>query len=220
MVCLSIWVSKSLIGDKDIYDLALHHQDVAKSYWKVGFSPRFRVLPEDRDDNTYRVEDIVKGDELDLPKGIKLKNLFLSCIGDPPCYDDRMASKDSLRTVHVFYLNIEQIGESPTSPIGRTILYQEQVFIIMTKKATDHTFPHEFGHALYFTNNRLNGNDPISNKLHNDDPNNLMYEQDSTGTMILEQKQLDAKEYSYLTNPHVLHDTLPPWVGKRNFSIE
>ncbi|PDY85984.1 hypothetical protein [Bacillus toyonensis] len=203
MVCVSVWVSRTLIGDDDTYGKAIDDQDVAKNYWNVGFTPRFRVLPEDNEANTYRAEDIVTADEIETPRGEKLRALFLSSKTDQPCYDDRMTERDSLRTLHVFYLNIDYID---SEVIGRGYLYQEHAFIVMTTNANYNTFPHEFGHTLYFTNNRLDGNDPISHKEHNEDPDNLMYHTMGDETKILEPEQLDAKEYSYLTNPHVIHD--------------
>ncbi|WP_410985311.1 hypothetical protein [Bacillus cereus] len=74
-------------------------------------------------------------------------------------------------------------------------------------KSNLNIFPHEFGHALFFTNHILKGDDPISKKGHNDDPNNLMYYKvEPDVVLVLEPQQLAAKTYSYLTNPHVLHD--------------
>ncbi|WP_144499721.1 hypothetical protein [Bacillus sp. FDAARGOS_235] len=214
MVCVSVWVSKTLIGDDDEYGTAINDLDIAKDYWQTGFTYRFRVLPEDNEANTYRAEDIVKKNELDTPKGEKLRALFLNCKTDQPCHDDRMTERDSLRTLHVFYLNI---GYIDSKVIGKFFLYQEHAFIIMTTKAKKSTFPHEFGHALYYTNNRLDGNDPISHKPHNEDPDNLMYSKGRDERMVLEPEQLKAKEYSYLTNDHVIHDH--PRIMK-NFSVD
>ncbi|WMY18298.1 hypothetical protein P3F89_27270 (plasmid) [Bacillus tropicus] len=218
MVCTSVWVSKSLMGSKEVYDIALQDQLMAKGYWKVGFTPRFRVLPEDNEANTFKPEDIVVNG-LNTPQGTKLKNLFLQCIGDPPCYDDPMTSDDSLRTLNVFYLNIDKISDTPYSAI--TYSFNEHVFIVMTTQEGSNYFSHEFGHALYHTNYFLKGLDPISKKEHNDDPNNLMYfKVKPSGILDLKEEQINAKEHSALTNKHVTHDTPPPRAGRRNFSIE
>lgn len=116
-----------------------------------------------------------------------------------------MTTEDSRRTLHVFYLNITELGD--TGYVGMTYYYEKHVFIVLPIYivTTKNTFAHELGHALYVSNNRLNGNDPISGKRHNEDPNNLMYDNSGDDERILVQEQLDAKKYSFLTNPHVLH---------------
>ncbi|HEK9103354.1 TPA: hypothetical protein SUB30_004829 [Bacillus pseudomycoides] len=204
-VCVSFWVSRALIRDNVEYVVAIDDMDRAKFYWGVNFDARYNTLPEDNESNTYKNEDIVRVGELDTPQGAKLKNLFLSCISTPPCYDDRMTTEDSRRTLHVFYLNITKLGD--TSAVGMTYYHEKHVFIVLPISivTNKNTFAHEFGHALYASNNELNGNDPVSGKEHNDDPVNLMYVDSGNDTRLLVQKQLDAKEYSFLTNPHVLH---------------
>jgi hypothetical protein len=66
------------------------------------------------EENTYRNEDIVRGDELDGPKGAKLKRLFTHSVKAAPCHDDRMTNDndDKKRTIHIFYLDVDKMGDA------------------------------------------------------------------------------------------------------------
>ncbi|MDZ4442389.1 M10 family metallopeptidase domain-containing protein [Bacillus cereus] len=227
-VCVYVWVSSILNGDSDSYDVAVQDLKRAEFYWNVKFDINFRTIHEDSEEHTFRNEDLLLPEGQELPiEGSKLSRLCYEVHVYPPCWDDPLSSEDFRRTWHVFYLNVTEAGGTighPCSTIethcvtGRTINYRGLgcIFTFMAIRENFdnplniyNTLAHEFGHALFMSNNRLNGRDPTASDgdpTHSPDPENLMYPTVIDGVdRKLEQKQLDAKEHSFLTNPHMLH---------------
>ncbi|WP_342553238.1 hypothetical protein [Paenibacillus sp. FSL R7-0652] len=198
-ICICTWISEKLMGDQPIYNVATLDEKRASSYWGVKFSsPSHIRLLENQDQFIYRSEDIVPAAEINSPQGAKLKRLFDHVIKAEVC------RVDSRRLLHVFYFNITKIGDSST---GRTYFYNNHLYIVLTTK--DHAginlFSHELGHALYFSNPELKGNDPVTGKSHHNIEGNLMYPSvDLNKVLQLEQKQLDAVNNSYLVKPDTL----------------
>ncbi|MEC2715351.1 hypothetical protein P9Z56_21810 [Bacillus cereus] len=232
-VCVYVWVSSSLIGDNDSYDIAIQDLERAEFYWGVKFDIKFRTLHENSEENTFRNEDMLRPAGRNLPiEGSKLSRLCYGSRVIYPCWDDPMTSDDIRRTWHVFYLNITEAGgtigqrcilpEGQHCVKGRTIHYLSCIFTFMAiREDSDNplniynTLAHEFGHALFMSNNRLKGRDPTApdcnsteqcDLTHSPDIRNLMYYTVFDGEdRKLVQEQLDAKEYSFLTNHHMLH---------------
>ncbi|PEW64650.1 hypothetical protein CN331_04925 [Bacillus cereus] len=214
-ICINIWISDQL-DRKATEDIAMQDLKVATAYWNVNFDISFYTIKE-VPPVVYNIEDIVRSRELDTVQGYKLVFLFMNSLGISPCWDDPMTAEDSRRTLHVFYLNVTKLASNNPNVKGRTYYYRGHLFIIMALRNTTidnpfniyNIFAHELGHALFLSNKRLNGMDPISNKEHNLDPRNLMYEEVPDGeNRILVQEQLDAVENSFLTNRHILHDNM------------
>lgn len=199
-ICAYTWVSTHLMGDGPNYQLAIEDEERASSYWNVQFPTCHIRLFENEERFIYRNEDMVRAEELDSPQGAKLKRLFDHVIEVGPCYEDQ----DSRSILHIFYFNVTKLGNS--TAIGRTYFYNNHLYIVLpiSSVAGQNAFSHELGHALYYSNPDLNGNDPVTGTPHHDVEGNLMHARiASTGILDLEQEQLDAVNNSYLVNPDV-----------------
>ncbi|WP_063568274.1 hypothetical protein [Paenibacillus sp. O199] len=199
-ICMYTWISEKLMGDQTSYIVATLDEERASSYWGVDISSGHIRLIENEEQFIYRSEDIVPVAELNSPQGAKLKRLF-----DHAAKAVWSEDLDSRRLLHVFYFNITKIGNSEA--IGRTYFYNNHLYIVLTIKdyAGLNAFSHELGHALYFSNPKLMGNDPVTGTKHHNKDGNLMYPSISlTELLQLEQQQLNAVNNSYLVNPDAL----------------
>lgn len=213
-ICINVWISDQL--DREITKKnVMQDLQQANFYWNVNFNTSFYTINE-IPPVVYNVQDTVPPEELETEKGYKLVYLFMNSLTISPCWDDPMTVEDSRRTLHVFYLNVTNLAGDRPSIWGRIYHYREHLFIIMALRDTTidnplniyNIFAHELGHALFYSNKKLLGKDPISKEKHNLDPHNLMHELIYDGDIrILEKEQLDAVEDSYLTNSHILPES-------------
>ncbi|OIJ14927.1 hypothetical protein BKP37_07005 [Anaerobacillus alkalilacustris] len=103
--------------------------------------------------------------------------------------------------VKIYYMNLDTLG--PTA-VGKCYQINNHIHIVVSNWLGINILAHEFGHAFYYSNPYLNGNDPISRAPHNTDPNNLMYpSSELKKEKNIEQAQREAVQNSYLVNATV-----------------
>ncbi|PEC41742.1 hypothetical protein CON11_26685 [Priestia megaterium] len=184
------------LEDTWVKDKFVRHRLRADRYWGTRVFSK-QSLPEyiwDKDDlpDYLSADDFVSSDRKtwESPKALKLRKLF-----------ERMENRSrSQHIVNLYYMDIKYVGEP--NVIGKCYCVNNgHIHIVLAKHPSTNVFAHELGHAFYFTNQNLNGKDPISGEDHNNDVQNLMYPSTPSGTMMkLEPQQRAAIKNSYIVN--------------------